>query len=219
MRFDILSKILLLPMMIVLTSCATYKASGPMKASDDAKMSWSQAVEMNLRRQEYFVGPVRSANARVMLLTPAMHSLFFREPRQFHGLFSRELGGYFELLSQAQVNPEEAPIPEEQETLFIVALYVTDQKNRDLAIRSSIWDVTLSTERTDQATPQILTPHTIETLRNSPELQSLFPFIDRFDDVYLLRFRRQFPYDGCTLRIQSALAQLILSWNKEKTNP
>ena len=72
--------------------------------------------------------------------------------------------------------------PGEGELLVFVAFYASDQKNRDLAVSGSIWDVRLTRGTTR------VKPLKIERVRQSPAVVDVFPWVDRYDDLYLLRF-------------------------------
>jgi len=94
-------------------------------------------------------------------------------------------------------------------------MYVADQKNRDLSANYSIWDTVLV--RGDKK----VKPLSVENVRASPAVKEVFPYIDRFDDLYLFRF----PLvdlngtavwapgpDELRLEVKSALADCVVSW-------
>jgi hypothetical protein len=99
--------------------------------------------------------------------------------------------------------------------LVFVAFYASDPKNRLLATHSSIWDVALTTRRGRVA------PTAIDVIRSSPAVVDVFPWIDRFDDLYLLRFARSDPSgapllgasENLSLQVRSALADCAVSWS------
>jgi hypothetical protein len=217
-------------------ACTTpYAAEGPIAlAADDngavaaggtsgAGDRWTIEVKKATRRVEPYLYAQRQADLRATLLTPRLRQVFGQERARFHGRFAQQTGK--ELLSFGSVDEgvdadKTIARPEsEEQVLIFVAFYVADQKHRDLGIKGTIWDTTLV--RGDKR----VKPIAIESVRHSPAVAEVFPYVDRFDDLYLLRFPLVDPASGLEalsaggeplrLEINSALAQCAVSWGLE----
>lgn len=208
---------------LTVAACATMPARGPVELSSSSlssPSSWEAELAGATRRVEPYDWAVRQADLRATLITPRLRKAFAAERARFHGRFARDaatellaMGGVDEGVDATAVA---APQSEEQVLVF-VAFYAADQKNRDLAIKGSIWDVVLVRG------PQRVKPIAIETVRSSPAVSEVFPYVDRFDDLYLLRFPLVDPATGFAplaagaeplhLEIASALATCEVSWS------
>lgn len=103
----------------------------------------------------------------------------------------------------------------EEQVLVYAALFVRETRFRDLGTSTTIWDVQLV--RGDTRVSAIA----YEPLRFSPALEELLPYVDRFDEVYLLRFPLV-ARDGTPLlspgdpplrlEVRSALGDLVAEW-------
>jgi hypothetical protein len=90
-------------------------------------------------------------------------------------------------------------------------MYTADRKWNDLQTPTSIWKVTLKggTE---------VGPGSVARVRQDENMRTVFPFIGRYDETYMLRFPRG---DGAiigpntnevTLRFASGLGETSLTW-------
>jgi len=103
---------------------------------------------------------------------------------------------------------------------FFVAMYVADQENRWLTHDSTIWEVTLSV---DHGPP--IKPLKIESVRRTPSLDQVYPYLDKLDLPYVMYFAPTTD-DGkplfssstktFTLRIVSKIADAKLTWDAAK---
>lgn len=182
------------------------------------KSDWRSLVASHTRRDEAYDYAVRQADVRATLITPALRKAFIDARVEFQGKFAEQTER--ELVAMGEPDPgvdvESRPQPEsEQQVLFFVAMYVTDQKNRDIGASYTIWNTTLA-----RGTAAVR-PIKIESIKHSPAVTDIFPFADRFDDLYLVRFPltdaagKPFLMPGAdpiALRIESALAALEMQW-------
>lgn len=201
-----------------LLSCAGPRSSGPTALAPSEQLPWRDALTQATRRIEPYDGLLRQADVRATLITPRVRKAFATARREFHGQFAaqaeRELLAFGE--PDAGVDVMSRPKPEsEEQVVFFVAMYVSDQKNRDISASYTIWETTL--ERGDAR----VKPLHIEVVRGSPSVTAVFPYADRFDDLYLVRFPltdvsgRAFLSPGAEplrLHIHSALADATLDW-------
>jgi hypothetical protein len=178
--------------------------------------SWQQAVNDNSRRHESYDWFMRTADLRATLVTPRLRKAFIEHRNEFHGRFADEqekellqLGTADDAVDTATTAGPQA----EQEVLVFVAMYVADQKHRDVSASYSIWDVSL--ERGDAR----VRPLKMENVRSSPAVRALFPYVDRFDDLYLFRFplvdksgSMMLSPGALRLHIRSALADASVAW-------
>ncbi len=191
--------------------CASIPNAGPVTAAPADSADWRTVLAEHTRQAESYDWAVRQADLRATLVTPRLRKAFLDARESFHGKLAREL--QVELVGMGA--PDEgvdAPMrvaPEsEGQIVVLVALYVTDQKNRDISASYTIWDTELLMG------DRRVRPTKMETLKNSPAAAEVFPFIDRFDDLYLLRFPGPLPAaDGpIRLELKSALASASVEW-------
>ena len=104
----------------------------------------------------------------------------------------------------------------EQYFNFFVAVYTADRKWNDLSKPDSIWR--LSLEGSEGVT---VSPSEIVQVKIDANLRAVYPYIDRFDKAYLVRFKLADPMnrlviepssDKFKLRIVSALGSADLEW-------
>jgi hypothetical protein len=192
--------------------------SGSVAIAPRDKSAWRDVFDAHTRRDQSWNWAVRQADARATLITPALRKAFLDARPEFQGRFAEETERELVALGEPDpgVDVESRPKPEsEEQVIFFVAMYVTDQKNRDIGASYSIWNTTL-TRGTATARPL-----KIETVKASPAVMDIFPTADRFDDLYMVRFPlvdgagQPFLSPGgepLTLRIESALAKLEMQW-------
>lgn len=209
-------------MAIVVGACAsTTPIDGPVGLTAAAPLSpWEVEVERATRRAEPYEWAMRQADLRATLITPRLRAAFAADRSRFHGRFAndtaRELVSFGVVDEGVDATALAGPKGEEQVLVFI-AFYAADQRNRDLAIKGSIWDVALVRGAVR------VKPIAIEPVRSSPAVAEVFPFVDRFDDLYLLRFPLVDPATGFSpltpgkeplrLEIASAVTTCAVSWS------
>ncbi|HSI03166.1 MAG: hypothetical protein ACAI38_13620 [Myxococcota bacterium] len=95
--------------------------------------------------------------------------------------------------------------------VFFVTMYTADRKWNDLQAPTSIWKVTLKGASE-------VAPTSIVRVRPDENMRTVFPFIGRYDETYVLRFAQG---DGAvigsgtneaTLRLASGLGETSLTW-------
>lgn len=104
----------------------------------------------------------------------------------------------------------------EQHHNFFLAVYTPDARWNDLAKDDSIWRLTLVGAGEAEVGPDEVVP-----IKMDENLRAVYPFISRFDKVYLVRFPLADPLqralldeqtDHLTLRIASALGAAQMTW-------
>lgn len=200
---------------VVLASSSASAASSMVAAS-----SWPAEMQQATRRTEAYDGAMRQADLRATLITPRLRKVFLQERARFHGRFAHKTQGEWIGFGSADegVDAHRALThPEgEEQVLVFVAMYAADQKNRDLSARDTIWDIALV--RGDRRVKAL----SVENVRASPAVKEVFPYIDRFDDLYLFRFPLVDASTGTAvwapgtdelrLEVTSALAECVVSW-------
>jgi hypothetical protein len=179
--------------------------------------SWNDEVMALTRRHESYDWMMRTADLRATLVTPRLRQAFIASRDQYFGRFADEqaqellsLGRPSEAVDAATTSGPKG----EEDVLVFVAMYAADQKNRDLSASYSIWDVVLARDGVR------VKPSSVENVRSSPAVLSLFPYVDRFDDLYLFRFPLVDSKSGTTLmqpgqltlHADSALANVAVGW-------
>jgi hypothetical protein len=202
--------------------CGTPR-SGPVHLAPSTELSWEDAVRESTRRTEPYDHTLRLADLRATLMTPRMRTAFAHDRERFHGRFTRDLHAELIALGQKPDEGVDAPMmkgPEGEEQMLVFAsLYVSDSKHRELQIRQTIWDTELV--RGNVRVKAIA----IEPVRGSPAVSALFPYVDRFDEHYLLRFPLVDAASGQSmltpsaeplrLEIRSAIAACVVEWTLE----
>ncbi len=205
-------------------SCATpYAAEGPVALAGAANTdgdAWANELAAATRRVEPYHYAQRQADLRATLVTPRLRQTFGAQRDRFHGRFAQQTAQDFLAFGSVDEGVDAdktiARPESEEQVLIFVAFYVADQKHRDLSIKGTIWDTTLV--RGDKR----VKPIAIESVRQSPAVSEVFPYVDRFDDLYLLRFPLVDAATGMEalsagaeplrLEISSAVAQCAVSW-------
>ncbi len=201
--------------------CAGLAKDGPVElaANNGSTDGWDVEVARASRRVEPYDRANRVADLRATLLTPRLRKAFIDERGRFHGRFAadtwQELVGLGTVDEGVDATSLASPKSEEQVVVF-VGFYASDQKNRDLAVSGSIWDVELVRGSTR------VKPVQIERVRLSPAVVDVFAWVDRYDDLYLVRFPLVDPPTGTSmmtpgpepirLEVRSALAVASVSW-------
>ncbi len=216
-----------------LGSCATHYAqqatvamappSSSSSSSSSASSAWDAEVTKATRRVEDYDWVIRQADLRATLITPRLRKVFLDERQQFHGRFAdktqQELIGLGDPDEGVDADQTLSGPKSEEQVLVFVAMYVSDQKNRDLSAGYTIWDTVLTRGN------QKVKPIAVETVKASPAVAEVFPFIDRFDDLYLFRFPLVDPSTGTALlgsgpeplrlEVKSAIAECVVGWDLE----
>lgn len=214
---------------VVVGACASFPTHGPVElapapaqvpATLTAATSWSAELAHATRRVEPYDWAMRQADLRATLVTPRLRQAFAAERARFHGRFARDAAT--ELLAMGIVDEgvDATAIARpggEEQVIVLAALYVADQRHRDLAMKGSIWDVSLVVNGTH------IKPLGITPVRVTPAVKELLSFVDRFDDLYVIRFPLVDAASGIEvlkpraeplhLEIVSALAACDVSWS------
>ena len=193
-------------------------AAGPAHLAPKPGAAWSDALTEATRRTETYDYALRTSDLRATLVTPRLRKAFIDARCTFQGRFAeaaaRELIGMGEPDEGVDAPMRAQPKSEEQVVLF-VAMYVTDQAERDLAASYTVWETRLV--RGDVS----VAPIAVETVRSSPGVADIFPYVDRFDDLYIVRFpladaagHPLLSSGGSPLRLEvkSALAEAKVEW-------
>ncbi len=204
------------------TSCAPLSQSGTVTmtpAAEPQDDAWRTEVVSASRRHEPYDYTTRQADLRATLVTPRLRQAFAKDVRRFHGRFAKDTRK--ELLALGDVDEGVDPDkviarPEsEEQVLVFVAFYATDQKHRDLAIKGTIWDTHLVRGAAR------VKPLKMQSVRHTPAVRELFPYVDRFDDLYLVRFPAVTPEgeallspgdEPLRLEVSSAVASCAVDW-------
>ncbi len=181
---------------------------------------WRDVVAEHTRRDVAYDWLIRTADLRATIVTPALRSAYIGAREVFEGRFAKDME--MELVSMGQKPDEgvDAPMVSgprgEEEVLVFVAMYVTDHVNRDLNAGYSIWDKELVKG------DAVAKPLKIETVKLSPTVVEMFPYVDTYDDLYLMHFPLVDPKTGTSflttdgppveLRVTSAIADCAVSW-------
>ena len=192
-------------------------------SSSSSSSSWLDELNAATRRVEPYDWAMRQADLRATLVTPRLRKAFLDERVRFHGRFAtethQELVGFGSVDEGVDADVVIDRPKGEEEVLVFVAMYVADQKNRSLSTRSSIWDTALVRGSTR------IKPTKIESIRLSPAVVDVFPYVDRFDDLYLFRFPLVDPQSGLELlkpgedlrfEARSALADCVVEWGLQE---
>jgi hypothetical protein len=191
-------------------------ASGPAHLTPSTT-TWDAARDEATRRFEDYDFFDRQADLRATLLTPRVRNAFLDERDRFHGAFAAAAQREWIAMGSADegvdATPRKGP-PGEDEVLVFVAFYASDPKTRALATKTSIWDVALVHDQ------RRVHPSRIEELAVSPAVVDVFPYVDRFDDVYLLHFPLVDAASGVVtlgtgdvaLEVRSARAACVVHW-------
>ena len=101
--------------------------------------------------------------------------------------------------------------------VFFVTMYTADRKWNDLQTPTSIWKVTL------KGAAEVV-PRSIVRVRADENLRTVFPFIGRYDETYVVRFPAgdgtviASATDEVTLRLASGLGETSLAWRLARGN-
>jgi hypothetical protein len=211
----------------LLASCATTipQTGGVTLPPSTSPAAWDVELKEATRRVEPYDWFMRQADLRATLITPRLRKAFLDEREHFHGRFAdetqRELIGLGTADEGVDAKKTLSKPESEEQVLVFVAMYAADQKNRDLSASYTIWDTALV--RGDKR----VKPVSIENVRASPAVREVFPYIDRFDDLYLFRFPLVEASSGTALfgpgpqelhlEVKSALAECVVSWTLQGT--
>ena len=203
---------------LLLASCMSSKGVVRV-SSDEPNASWLDVVKNHTRRDEYYHYSNREADLRATLVTPNLRRAFIQNRENFHGRASAEFASEVVTLGARPHDEFDGPNHEaaevEAQVVIFVAFYAAQQRFRGLRSTDTQWDILLSRNGSSHA------PTTIERLRFSPALKDILPHLDRFDDVYILRFpfmdeagKPFFTTDEhpLVLEIKSVVADLKVEW-------
>jgi hypothetical protein len=185
---------------------------------------WHEVVEEHLRRDETYDWLLRTADLRAVILTPRMRQAYAKVRTEFEGRFAEEMEQELLHLGKKPDEGVDAPMVSgpkgEEEVLIFVAMYVTDRVNRDLSASYGVWDTELVKGDARVAAAKF------ESVKESPAVLDLFPFLKKADDLYLVRFPLVDPKTGTSfldprgppleLQVTSAIASCVVSWDLEE---
>jgi hypothetical protein len=205
---------------VLLASCSTLTPApqeGVTSLSPKGE-SWNDALLECTRRHEDYNWAMREADLRATLITPKLRAAFLKEREEFHGKFAekthQELVGLGDPDEGVDAPMKPAPDSEQQIVIF-VAMYVADQKNRDLSASYTVWDTYLVRGNAR------VKPIKVENIKSSPAVMDVYPYVDRFDDLYMFRFptvddKGQPLFapgkDPLRLEVKSAWAETVVEW-------
>lgn len=212
--------------LLVAAACGHRTGAARIAGADDVQDvgDWRDVVEEHLRRDETYDWLLRTADLRAVLVTPRLRQAYAKVRGEFEGAFAEEMEQELLHLGKPPDEGVDAPMmsgPQaEEQVLVFVAMYVTDRVNRDLAASYGVWDKELVKGDARVA------PTSIETLRDSPAVRDLFPFLGKADDLYLMRFPLVDAKTGVSfldprgppleLHVTSAIADATVSWDLEE---
>lgn len=196
--------------------CATIPTTAPASVGPTTT-TWDAARAEATRRVEVYDSLMRQADLRATLLTPRVRRAYIDERARFHGAFAARAQRDWLAMGEPDEGvdaPMRSGPPGDGEVLVFVAFYSPDPKTRSLSARTSIWDVALVRGATR------VRPTRIEEVTASPAVSAMFPFVDRFDDLYLLHFPGSDTATGTatlapglvSLEVRSALAGCVVGW-------
>jgi len=221
---------LLATVVALVASCATaVPQGGALVVTPRAKVTpatadgtvWTAEVQAATRRHEPYSYTMRLADLRATLVTPRLRQAFAHERERFHGRFAKDATRellHFGTVDEGVDAEKVIARPESEEQILVfVAFYAANQKYRDLSTKGSIWDTTLR-----RGSGPRVRPVAIESVRLTPAVIELFPYVDRFDDLYLVRFPSVDRESGAGLlapgdaalhlEVASAVATCDVSW-------
>jgi hypothetical protein len=146
-----------------------------------------------------------------MFVSATLHSA---ELRRAFGMAFPEIYGHGGSVTRRELVELTGDV--EQFHTFFVAAYTADDKWNDLAMPDSIWHLSLI--GSDEV---VVDPSSVEIIRVDANLTMVYPYITRFDRVYLVRFpltdaMGRLVLDpkstSATLRLASALGVAELRW-------
>lgn len=205
------------------SACASLPQSAPVVVAADADGStagWREESRRATRRVEPYDWANRVADLRATLVTPRLRKAFVDDRADFHGRFAADTQRELVAFGNADEGVDAAVLagpPGDGEVLVFVAFYASDQKNRDLAVSGSIWDTSLVRGE------RHVRPARIDRVRLTPAVVDVFPWVDRFDDLYLMHFPVVDAASGVAvltpgesplrLEVHSAIAEATVAWD------
>jgi len=190
------------------STCAPQRSAAVSLAPSESVQPWSRHVADWSRAHKVYYWMDDKIFARATYHSPAFRKGFIDHRDEFFGDFSRiakkelvDLGG------------GEA----ENWHSFFVSAYVGTQRYRALAHAATIWTLSIENDEGVRVNAQRLTD-----VKINPAVQAIYPYVDRFDRAYLVRFPLATD-DGrpvitsltksVTMRISSAYAEATLIWD------
>ncbi|MCP4500815.1 MAG: hypothetical protein GY822_12710 [Deltaproteobacteria bacterium] len=184
-----------------------------------AKGDWAAVLQEHTRSVRVWNLLLMEARLHATLVTPSLRASFLNNRQDFHGRFAKDLNRDLVDFGQRPDEGVDAPImsgPEgETEILVLVSFYVANREHKDLNDSYSVWDTRLVRGDATAA------PLKIDGKRNDPAVNEVLPYVDRFDDVYLLHFPLASPEgqalmgpsdEPLRLELRSAIGNATVSW-------
>lgn len=219
---------------LALLSC---QSPGPVsiaaQVNSPAASDYEEVLNNYTRRDHVYDFFADKVDLRATFHSPAFVQAFTAAKAQFHGRSAELIDLYLHdqkpapsplqsLSSVVKPFNKDADVKADApaKTLnFLLAFYVSDQDYRSLDADDSIWDIEL---RVDDKEP--LKPLNIERLRRDPSLDQVYPYLNKLDQIYWLRFSAT-DADGqpvlessarkMQLRVVSKIADAKLLWKFE----
>ncbi len=174
-------------LLALVVACAT--AKGPVKMTEgvSAAGAWHRVLEEHTLRAQLWYGLVfHSADIDCTLVTPRLRSAFIADRDRFYGEIADDLAADLQNLGKRPDEGYDAPMARapvaENEIVIYAALWAADTDFRDLGTDYTAWTIQL------KRGPAMVIPREIDKLRNNEALAAIMPHVDRFDNVYVLRF-------------------------------
>jgi hypothetical protein len=182
---------LVLPLAVVFVAgCHVAPASGALdmtsSVAKDASGEWEHVVRDHTRQVEIYNWTIREVDMRATVVTPRLRSAFIAARERLHGRAAHDWEDDLLKLGKPPDEGVDAPMMKgpdaEEQVIVFLCFYVTDQKFRDLAASYTVWDTHLVRGAAR------VKPTSMSEEPWSPALAALLPHVDRFDDIYILRF-------------------------------
>ncbi len=215
-------RLLICILILLMTGCSTTHPPISLSQGLLEADSWKSVLKDHTRRKDLYRLTDHVLDARAVLVTPKLRAALVENKNKFGAqavqkvlqkLLSMDLK---DQLKEASLTEQTNHISESPVTVLFAA-YVADSQYEVFNATYSPWDIRL------QRGNIWVHPDKIEDVRQSPALRSMFPFIDRFDKVYLMQFpsadyRTNTPFIQSSedtpleFRFRSAIADVELNW-------
>jgi len=201
------------------------------KLQSPAASDYNTILGQYTRRDHVYAFFADKVDLRATFHSPAYKQAFAAAKPQFHGRSAELIDLYLrdqkpaptplQALSQVvkpfSAQAQDTARPPQKTLSFLLAFYVADQDYRSLDADDSIWDIEL---RVDDRAPQ--KPLKLERLRRDPSLDQVYPYLNKLDQIYWLRFaptdKQGQPLLGpdakkMQLRVVSKIADAKVQWD------
>jgi hypothetical protein len=167
--------------------------------------AWAAERDRFTRSRKLYDGLDDVAFATATYLAPSVRGARADRLAEWQGASAAE--------RDARVAAETKAAGESEE--FLLAFFTSDRRANDLATARGTWRISLVIPV--EGGVMEAQPSKVETVRQDPSIQVLYPYVTDFDQLYRIRFPR---YAGAaplaelpfTLRIAGALGRIELDW-------